>query len=116
MEIADGAIVLRPWQQEDAEVVYAACQDSAILHWIPMIPRPYTRGHAEAFVTGATGLGPYQFAIVAQQRVVGSIGLRLDRTGTGRIGYWCAPAARRRGIATRALRMLCGYALDEFAS
>jgi RimJ/RimL family protein N-acetyltransferase len=32
---------------------------------------------------------------------------------TGRVGYWCAAHERRRGIATRALRLVCRYALDE---
>jgi RimJ/RimL family protein N-acetyltransferase len=113
MELADGSIALRPWREDDAPAVFSACQDPEILRWIPVIPRPYTREDADAFVAGATGYGPYQFAIVEQRRIVGSIGLRLNGAGTGHIGYWCISAARGRGVATDALRLLCRYALDE---
>jgi RimJ/RimL family protein N-acetyltransferase len=113
MELSDGSIALRPWREDDAPAVFAACQDPEVLRWIPVIPRPYTQADAHAFVTGATGFGPYQFAIVEQRRVVGSIGLRLNGSGTGHIGYWCIAAARGRGIVTDALRLLCRYALDE---
>ena len=113
MELGDDLIVLRPWREEDAEAVYAACQDSEIQHWIPVIPRPYTRDHALAFVTGAHGLGPYQFAVAQEGQIVGSIGMRMSDNQTGHIGYWCASEARGRGITTRALRQLCRYALSE---
>jgi RimJ/RimL family protein N-acetyltransferase len=113
MEIRGDGIVLRPWREDDAEAVYVACQDPEILHWIPVIPRPYTRDHAIAFVTGAFDLGTYQFAVTEADRVVGSIGMRVGDHNTGHIGYWCAREARGRGVSTRALRALCRYALDE---
>jgi [ribosomal protein S5]-alanine N-acetyltransferase len=47
--------------------------------------------------------------------VVGSIGMGVNRNRTGHIGYWCAPAARGRGVVTRALRLLSRYAFDELA-
>jgi RimJ/RimL family protein N-acetyltransferase len=114
MELRDEELVLRPWREDDASAVYEACRDPEIQHWIPVIPRPYTKRDAEAFVTGALGLGPYQFAIEEHGHLVGSIGMRVnDDAGTGRIGYWCARPARGRGIATRALRLLCAYAFTD---
>lgn len=113
MELRDDLIVLRPWREDDANAVYAACQDVEIQRWIPVIPRPYTHDDARAFVTGAHGLGGYQFAIERGGDVVGSIGMRVDESKTGHIGYWCASDTRGRGITTRALRDLCRYALSE---
>jgi RimJ/RimL family protein N-acetyltransferase/SAM-dependent methyltransferase len=113
MELHGEAIVLRSWEETDAPLVFEACQDPEIQHWIPILPRPYTRDDAHAFVTGALGFGPYQFAVVEAGRVAGSIGLRVGANETGHIGYWCAAEARGRGIATRALRRVCRYALDE---
>jgi len=113
MELGDDLIVLRPWREDDAEAVYAACQDAEIQRWIPVLPRPYTRDDARAFVTGAHGLGRCQFAITQAAHVVGSIGMRVEESKTGHIGYWCASDARGHGIATRALRQLCRYAQGE---
>lgn len=114
MELCDDSIVLRPWREDDADAVYAACQDAEIQHWIHVMPRPYTHADAHAFVTGELELGRYQFAIAQGGEVVGSIGLRIDESKrTGGIGYWCASDRRGQGLTTRALRRLCRYALDE---
>ena len=105
-------VSLRPWEEGDAAAVYEACQDPEIQHWVPVIPRPYTREDAVAFVTGALELGPHQFAVVENGNVVGSIGMGV-RAQIGHIGYWCASAARGRGITTTALWLLSRYALGE---
>jgi RimJ/RimL family protein N-acetyltransferase len=96
--------------------VYRACQDPEITHWMPVIPRPYTREDALAFVGGELGLGPHQFAVEVSGSLVGSIGLRVDHRENGEIGYWCAAEARGRGVATRALRLLCGHAFGSSES
>jgi RimJ/RimL family protein N-acetyltransferase len=111
-ELRDGSIVLRPWHGDDAGAVYEACQDPEIQRWISVIPRPYTREHARAFVTAADP-ERRKLAIVEDGRVVGAIALRSTDLGTGRIGYWCVAGERGRGIASRALRRLCRHALDE---
>ena len=113
MELRGDGIVLRPWREDDAEAVYVCCQDPEILHWIPVILRPYAREHALAFVTGQLDLGPYQFAIEEDDHVVGSIGMLVNEQKIGHIGYWCAREARGRGTTTLALRLLCRYALEE---
>ncbi len=113
MELRDDLILLRPWREDDAGAVYAACQDAQIQRWIPVIPRPYTHQHARAFVRGEHGLGRHQFAVEREGEVIGSIGMGVDESKIGRIGYWCASDRRGQGITTRALRRLCRYALDE---
>ncbi len=45
--------------------------------------------------------------------IVGSVGLHLRGRESGFVGYWCAPAARGRGVTTRAVRRLCRFALEE---
>jgi len=93
--------------------VHRACQDPEITRWMPLIPRPYTRQDALAFVSGELDSGPHQFAVELDGSLVGSIGLIVDRHGTGEIGYWCAAEARGRGVATRALRRICVYAFEH---
>jgi RimJ/RimL family protein N-acetyltransferase len=113
VEVRADGILLRPWREEDAPAVFAACQDPEIQRWIPAIPRPYTLDDARAFVTGELGLGPYQFAVAEDGRVVGPIGMRVNESRTGHIGYWCAPGSRGRGVVSRALVALCRYGFGE---
>jgi RimJ/RimL family protein N-acetyltransferase len=100
---------------DDVPAIVDACNDPDIQYWIPTVPRPYTEEDARAFVRGEVpGVGGEQFAISEDGRVVGSIGLGInDRLQNGHIGYWCARDARGRGLTTRALRLVCRYALEE---
>jgi RimJ/RimL family protein N-acetyltransferase len=114
MELNDADIQLRAWTLDDVPALVAACNDTDIQHWIPVIPRPYTEADARAFVQGEIpGVGTHQFAITTGGRVVGSIGMKVNEMRNGHIGYWCSADARGRGLTTRALRLLCKYAIDE---
>jgi RimJ/RimL family protein N-acetyltransferase len=114
MELRDGALRLRSWTLDDVPAIVDACNDPEIQYWIPVIPRPYTEEDAQAFVGGeVAGIGRQQFAITEEGRVVGSIGMGVNDSRTGHVGYWCAPEARGRGVTTQALRLLCKYALED---
>lgn len=114
MQLRDGDIRLRAWTLNDIPAIVAACNDVDIHHWIPAVPSPYTEADARAFVEGEVpGIGAQQFAIIEDGRVVGSIGMDVNNSGTGHIGYWCAREARGRGVTTRALRLLCKHAFDD---
>lgn len=115
MELRDKELTLRPWREDDAPAVYEACQDVEIQRWIPVIPRPYTMKDAEAFVRGeSTSHVTHSFAVTEEGAVVGAIGMKVEEQNrTGHLGYWCAPWARRRGIATGALHLLCRYGLED---
>src|SRR5439155_6647374 len=96
--------------------ITAACQDPEIARFISDIPSPYTEADAHAFVTACKQLDPTvgrDLAIVepGSGGLLGSIGVRLGEVGS--IGYWVAPEARRRGIATRALILLSRWAVTE---
>jgi RimJ/RimL family protein N-acetyltransferase len=111
---SDGLVTVRRWTEEDADAVTAACQDEAIQHWIPTIPRPYLREHALAYVRGEVeGLGEHQYAIEVDGVPVGAIGMSVNRMRTGHVGYWCATEARGRGVVTRALRLVSRYGFEE---
>ena len=114
MELREADLSLRPWTLDDVPALVDACNDPEIQRWIPVIPRPYTDEDARAFVRGdVPRIGHDQFAITERGRVVGSIGMAVNDSRTGHVGYWCAPQARGRGLTTRALRLLCRYALEE---
>jgi RimJ/RimL family protein N-acetyltransferase len=117
VELRDGELVLRPWHEQDAPAVYAACQDPEIPRWIPAIPQPYREEDALRFVRGAWRADPgHQFAVAENGVLVGAIGMTVNvENRVGHIGYWCAREARRRGVTTRALRRISRWGLDELA-
>jgi RimJ/RimL family protein N-acetyltransferase len=114
----DGVVRLRAWQPADAPAVLAACQDPAIQEFT-RVPVPYRREHADDFIalaaqewrSGASA----SFAVtdMTGRRLWGACGLHnVDRfTGMAEVGYWVAPAARGRGVATAALRLITEWAL-----
>jgi RimJ/RimL family protein N-acetyltransferase len=115
VQLRDRELELRRWTLDDVPALVAACNDDEIRRWLPMIPSPYTEGHARTYIQGRVpNVGPNQFAITERGSVVGAIGLDVTESiRQGTIGYWCAREARGRGVTTRALRMLSRHAIDD---
>lgn len=97
---------LRELQPNDAEWIHRACQDPDIQRWT-MVPRPYTREHAESFVVDRGGeLSAYAIVSAPTNEPVGVAGLHHVRDGVASVGYWVAPWGRGNGAAAGALRIL----------
>jgi signal transduction histidine kinase/RimJ/RimL family protein N-acetyltransferase len=117
--LCDEAVLLRLLGPDDAEAIAAACSDPEIARWIP-VPVPYTLHDALDFVDGvgdgwATGT---ELTLAIEERasgaLVGMIGLHSgDAPGRASVGYWLAPGARGRGLATRAVRLLATWAFAD---
>ncbi len=113
--LGDGVIALRPWTAADIDQVVEACADPATRRFIP-IPDPYTRADAQTYVARtqrqwADG-SKAAFAIVDADdagRLLGAINVAVYES-VGNSGYWVAPWARGRGVATRALRLVTQWA------
>jgi len=116
MELRDDELLLRPLEPGDVDALLVSLEDPEILRFIPALPSPYTRADAEAWVARCveawrTGES-YPFLIVDANsgETLGSIELH----GGGRtVGYWVAAAARGRGIATRALGLVCEWTSER---
>ena len=80
------------------------------------MPAPYTEADARSFLAAARANwasgSAYVWAITdGGPELLGTIALHLgERTA---VGYWVAPWARNRGLATRAVETLCAWALAE---
>jgi len=109
---------LRPWRDDDAPAVHAACQDAELQRWTT-VPVPYLPEHAAEFVgpvaAGTWAAGGALFAVesTTDRGLVGSIGLLGVHEGVGSIGYWTVAARRGRGLTGAALRLLSGWVLDD---
>ena len=113
-------VVLRPWQPDDVDAVFWACQDPDVQRWT-LVPVPYEREHAESFVARqaqgfADGRPSFAATDAASGELLGAFGAFRDDVEAGpEVGYWLAPSARGRGVATRALRALCRYLFEQGA-
>ncbi|MFH0750751.1 MAG: GNAT family N-acetyltransferase, partial [Chloroflexota bacterium] len=117
--LGDEVVVLRLPRDDDAEAITAACNDPEIARWIP-IPVPYAAADALTFIEEVTDAwttgGDLAFAIEerASGALAGMIGLRPGSSrGRAAVGYWLAPGARGRGLATRAVRLLVEWAFAD---
>ncbi|HWG56541.1 MAG TPA: GNAT family N-acetyltransferase [Gaiellaceae bacterium] len=113
----DGVVRLRPWEPTDVEAVVMACTDDETARWT-MVPVPYTREHARSWIDSSTRAwadGQAAFAVTVDGAVVGAMTLWVLPHETAEIGYWALPAFRARGYTTRALRLVCEWALGELA-
>lgn len=119
--VTTARLELRPCRPEDAEDVYAACQDPHTQRWVSALPSPYTLDDARTWVQelswaerrAGTGL---QAAIVERGSggLVGSTGLtRLGALTGPEVGYWVAPWARGTGYAAEATDGLARWAFDH---
>lgn len=109
---------LRAFHTDDLDELVAGCNDPVTLEFLPGLPSPYTRAAAEWWITMgspaafAAGGAAYAVADPQTDQLLGGIG--LDRLVPIRrqaeVGYWVAPWARQRGVATAAVRALSGHA------
>ncbi|WP_341719143.1 GNAT family N-acetyltransferase [Micromonospora sp. FIMYZ51] len=109
---------LRPFRLADIADITAGCADPLTQRFLDGLPYPYTEADARWWVTEgapaafAGGGAAYAVADPETDRLLGTVGLSnpVAQRGQAEIGYWVAPWARGRGLATAATRALAGHA------
>jgi RimJ/RimL family protein N-acetyltransferase len=118
-DVIEGAGVrLRAYRPQDVDDVVAGYADPAAQRFMPLVPGPFTRRHGEWYVHEAVpaaiaaGGSAYAIADPETDRLLGGIGINQVQPARaqGEIGYWVAPRARGRGVATAAVRALTEHA------
>jgi RimJ/RimL family protein N-acetyltransferase len=119
--LAGGVVLLRPWREGDLPGMVRAFSDPVMqrFSWRTAAfteadARDYFAEQEEARLRG----DELNFALVDpldQDVVLGAVSLYEVRRGHGcaAVGYWLAPAARGRGAATQAVRLLARWAFAE---
>ena len=112
MEIRGDGLILRPIGPGDEDAIVAGLNEPEAARFLPLIPSPYTLADAEDWVERCREAWhaeqSWPFAIVdeATGAFLGSV--ELHRTPPT-VGYWVAASERGRGVATRAVCLLCDW-------
>ncbi|WP_018221026.1 GNAT family N-acetyltransferase [Salinispora pacifica] len=118
-ETIDGpGIRLRLPHLGDIPDTVAACSDPLVQQFLPALPSPYTEADARWWITegapAAWAGGGAAYAITDREtdRLLGTVGLNdpAPSRQEAAIGYWVAPWARGRGVATAATQTLADRA------
>lgn len=118
--VAAGRVVLRAHRPDDLELMTRACQDPETARWT-LVPVPYDEGHARDYLARTTGgavdTESARWAICTADDATfqGNIGLMRTADGAYKVGYFVAPWARGRGVATLALWAACDWAFRSGA-
>jgi RimJ/RimL family protein N-acetyltransferase len=120
MDVLRGeTVVLRQFRPDDAPDVAAGCDDPLTQRFLPLLPSPYTLDDAQWWIAEGSRVafesGGFNVALAdpATDRLVGGGGVRAQGHGGGMIGYWVAPWARGRGIASEATRLMTNRAFAQ---
>ena len=114
--------LIRAYHPDDAEKVAAAANSPDIAKYMRnTYPYPYTVDNANYWINFANSASPLlNFGIYSpgdQADFLGGIGLRAGadvECRTYEVGYWIAPAAWGRGLATEALKGFCRWSFETF--
>jgi RimJ/RimL family protein N-acetyltransferase len=119
--LSDGIVLLRPWTDKDEAAVAAACADPEIVRWIDDVPAPYTRADARAYIAASrrgwkdSSLWAFAVTDAVTGEVIGScgVGWQDQAHAVAEIGYWVRVEARGRSVATRAVRLVSRWSIEE---
>jgi RimJ/RimL family protein N-acetyltransferase len=117
--LSDGVITLRGFESSDLATIVEICRDPEVPRWT-LVPDDYSEQDAHDYLARvADGLADgtrASFAVTGADggRLLGSAGLMAidHELSCGEIGYMLAARARGRGAATRAVRLIVGWAFE----
>jgi len=112
--LTDGVVILRPPDERDLEAIELGIHDPDVVRWFG---RP-SGSAAEVLALNRSRWArgsPTLSICEAGEVCIGHVWVNLGAKdpAIGYLGYWLLPAARGRGLATRAVRLISGWALRE---
>jgi RimJ/RimL family protein N-acetyltransferase len=118
---SEEVIQIRPYNIADAQDLWVAARESfnELNPWMPWCHVNYdmqeSRTWMDQQVKEFDARTAFEFAILADDRYVGGIGLnQIDKANRrANLGYWVRTSSTRRGIATEAVQQLFQWALEN---
>lgn len=113
VELNTSGLALRPWREEDAAAVLDAVRDPQIALWNAQsgvvdlaTAREWVRWRAD------WSGGQRSFAVTdpGEGTLLGAVSVHRIQHEDASLGYWTVPAARGRGVAVAAVRVVAGWA------
>ena len=118
--LTDGVVGLRAWAMDDLAAFARMHDDPDVARFTPLAT-PYTAAHARAWLEAEPDRriegAELALAVLAGPGApVGSVGLRPDPDDREivEVGYVIAAPARGRGLATGAVRLAVGWAIERW--
>ena len=123
LELTDGRLRLRPWQDHDAMALFEAARESvtSVGRWLPWCHADYAPEDATAWIThcrsGWQSGEHFAFPIfdVASGKLLGGAGFSqydpLQRSAN--LGYWVRQSCQRQGVAVAAARLLAQFGFGQ---
>jgi RimJ/RimL family protein N-acetyltransferase len=112
--LTDGHVLLRAAEPRDLPAIEIGIHDPDVLRWIgpqPASAQEVLTQNDERWARGSPTLSVCE----PGGTCVGKVWMNVPESdrSTGFVGYWLLPAARGRGFATSAVRLLSAWALRE---
>lgn len=111
---------IRKWRMTDAPDLALALNNKRILDNLrDGLPFPYTERDAEDYIASMLSVDPdstFAFAITADDRAIGSIGVFRQENihfRTAELGYYVAEPFWGRGICTGAVKRACDHVFEH---
>src|SRR5438477_1976676 len=123
VELSEGAILIRPYRQEDTDALYAAVRESIaeVSPWLPWCHEDYSIEESREFVStrgkSAADGEWYSFGVFEKDsgKFLGGVGLNfINRVHMmANLGYWVRSSSAGRGVATAATRLAARFGFEE---
>ena len=120
MELSTERLILRPWQEADAEDLYEYAKDpevGPIAGWHPQTSVEYSR---EIIETVLLADETYAVCLKSDNKAIGSVGLMIGKDSTldlpdteGEIGYWIGVPFWGQGLIPEAAKELLRHGFED---
>ncbi len=123
LELVEGRLHLRPWQDRDAAALFDAARESitGVGRWLPWCHADYGRNDAVAWIAyceaGWRSGGHFAFAVfdATTGELLGGVGLnqrnRVHRSAN--LGYWVRQSRQGQGVAAATAQLVARFGFQR---